>query len=209
MQRLPATLTDVHTEERRGPGRPPEYDRDAVLMGAIDVFWRKGFAATSLSDLEAALDINRSTIYAAFDGKDGLYAAAVERYLGALIGPVLQQLRDGNDGLADVVAFIDVVEGFLVGADSPAGCLILNSIGTPNPAPNVAEYVLAERDALRAAFGRAESAGELAPGRCEACTDTVLAGIVGMTAIGNSEETSELVPALAASLRATITSWRP
>ena len=56
------------------------YDRDAALNAALDLFWSKGFHATSIKDLETALGMRSGSIYAAFKSKENLYALALERY---------------------------------------------------------------------------------------------------------------------------------
>src|SRR5437879_12839329 len=61
-------------------GRPREFDREAALEQAIDVFWCHGYEATSVSDLTAAMNINPPSLYAAFGDKEKLFLAAVERY---------------------------------------------------------------------------------------------------------------------------------
>src|SRR5438552_2002737 len=61
-------------------GRPREFDREAALERAIDVFWRHGYEATSVSDLTAAMNINPPSLYAAFGDKEKLFLQAVERY---------------------------------------------------------------------------------------------------------------------------------
>ena len=61
-------------------GRPREFDREAALERAIDVFWRHGYEATSMSDLTAAMGINPPSLYAAFGDKEKLFLEAVERY---------------------------------------------------------------------------------------------------------------------------------
>ncbi|MGZ8649825.1 MAG: TetR/AcrR family transcriptional regulator [Solirubrobacteraceae bacterium] len=46
----------------------------------MTVFWRKGYEATSLSDLTEAMGINRTSLYAAFGNKEELFGRALERY---------------------------------------------------------------------------------------------------------------------------------
>lgn len=60
--------------------RAANYDRDGALDAAMAVFWRKGYHATSLKDLELAMCMKPGSIYAAFDSKENLYLLAIERY---------------------------------------------------------------------------------------------------------------------------------
>ncbi len=60
--------------------RKPSYDRDALISQARDIFWRHGWAGTSLKDLERELKLKPGSFYAAFGSKDALYALALERY---------------------------------------------------------------------------------------------------------------------------------
>lgn len=60
--------------------RKPSYDRDALIDRARDIFWRQGWAGTSLKDLERELQLKPGSFYAAFGSKDALYALALERY---------------------------------------------------------------------------------------------------------------------------------
>ena len=63
--------------------RAENYDRDAALDAAMILFWRKGYHATSLKDLESSLHMKPGSIYAAFDSKENLYLLAIERYFEA------------------------------------------------------------------------------------------------------------------------------
>ncbi|WP_085823696.1 TetR/AcrR family transcriptional regulator [Ruegeria meonggei] len=60
--------------------RKPSYDRDALIAQARDIFWRQGWAGTSLKDLERELKLKPGSFYAAFGSKDALYALTLERY---------------------------------------------------------------------------------------------------------------------------------
>lgn len=61
--------------------RSKEFDRDAALESAMNVFWDKGYAATSLEDLVTAMNIGRQSLYDTFGGKRELFEAALDRYM--------------------------------------------------------------------------------------------------------------------------------
>lgn len=60
--------------------RKPSYDRDALIDRARDLFWQRGWAGTSLKDLEASLHLKPGSFYAAFGSKDALFSLALQRY---------------------------------------------------------------------------------------------------------------------------------
>lgn len=60
--------------------RKPNYDKDDLINRARDLFWKRGWAGTSLKDLEAALQMKPGSFYAAFGSKEALFALAMERY---------------------------------------------------------------------------------------------------------------------------------
>lgn len=60
--------------------RRPNYDRDDLIDRARDLFWRSGWAGTSLKDLEATLKMKPGSFYAAFGSKEALYELALEKY---------------------------------------------------------------------------------------------------------------------------------
>ncbi len=61
-------------------GRPRAFDRDAALDAATEMFWRRGFSATSMADLCEAMGISAPSLYAAFGSKEDLYEAALKHY---------------------------------------------------------------------------------------------------------------------------------
>jgi AcrR family transcriptional regulator len=62
-------------------GRPKKFSREEVLEKAMPVFWKHGFADTSLHDLERATGVNKSGLYTEFRDKEDLFLACLRRYL--------------------------------------------------------------------------------------------------------------------------------
>lgn len=61
-------------------GRTKQFDRDEVLDAAVQVFWKKGYSDTSLSDLEKATGVNKSGLYSEFKDKDDIFLESLKRY---------------------------------------------------------------------------------------------------------------------------------
>lgn len=62
-------------------GRLKTFSREEVLEKAMPVFWKQGFADTSLQDLEQATGVNRSGLYTEFRDKEDLFVACLRHYL--------------------------------------------------------------------------------------------------------------------------------
>ena len=74
-------LTGMKREKVKSAlGRPRAFDAEKALDRAMQVFWRKGYLGTSLSDLTDAMGINRPSLYAAFGNKKSLFRKALDRY---------------------------------------------------------------------------------------------------------------------------------
>lgn len=133
----------------------------------MSLFWRKGYEATSMADLTAAMGIGAPSLYAAFGSKEALYSEAL-RYYQEKFG---QLAWERFESAATARA---AVEGLLLDAaaalttcasDKPTGCMLtLSSIDGDSHA-TLCESVRASRGAilgrLEARFARAATAGEI------------------------------------------------
>ena len=107
--------------------RPPEFDRSKALDRALALFWRRGYQATSLADLLAAMDIGRSSFYAAFTDKRTLYVECMDLFAARMMA-LLERTRAERPP-------VDVLQGFLErnfvgarGARPDWGCMLVNSV---------------------------------------------------------------------------------
>jgi AcrR family transcriptional regulator len=106
-------------------GRPREFEIDEALEAALQIFWRKGYEGTSLSDLTQAMGITRPSLYATFGNKEELFRKVLDRYEDVC-------MRFMRDALEEPTSRA-VVEKLLYGsADAqtdpphPPGCLGMN-----------------------------------------------------------------------------------
>ncbi|MBR1214886.1 TetR/AcrR family transcriptional regulator [Bradyrhizobium sp. JYMT SZCCT0180] len=104
-------------------GRPRAYEPDVALSRALDVFWKDGFAATSLDDLSAATGMNRPSLYGAFGDKRELYKKTYESYRNRA------RARMGEAFAADMPLrpmllriYGIALDMYLSGEDGPRGC---------------------------------------------------------------------------------------
>jgi TetR/AcrR family transcriptional regulator, transcriptional repressor for nem operon len=108
--------------------RPRAFDMDATLDGMLDVFWRKGFAGTSIPDLSAATDLLPGSLYAAFGSKDEMFRLSLGRYAAWLAA---RMPRD-TTGLDGIKAGLDTIVRLTVADRERRGCPMLNAIPEAN-----------------------------------------------------------------------------
>jgi TetR/AcrR family transcriptional regulator, transcriptional repressor for nem operon len=108
-------------------GRPREFDVDDALDKAIRVFREHGYAATSIGDLTAAMELTTGSVYKAFKDKRAIFLAAFDRYT-ALRNDQVRRVSDttkpGREKLRDLLTFY--VESSR-GSEGRRGCLVVGS----------------------------------------------------------------------------------
>ena len=146
-------------------GRPRSFDIDRALDRALQVFWRKGYEGTSLSDLTKAVGVNRPSLYAAFGDKETLFRKALDRYLDGPAAYTQEALKESTARA--------VIERLLRGAAdlnaaprNPGGCLMVQgALACGEAADSIRQELTACRAAGEAAIRRrleyAKSEGDL------------------------------------------------
>jgi AcrR family transcriptional regulator len=136
-------------------GRPRAYDPTEALKAAREVFWLKGYAATSLDDIVGATGMNRPSLYAAFGDKEAIYLAALKMQSELLVTAVASacQLEMKLKPFLDLF-FERCIESYMAGAQGARGCFL---VGTALTESLMREDV---GEVVRSAFGRCEDALE-------------------------------------------------
>ncbi|MFD8010787.1 TetR/AcrR family transcriptional regulator [Streptomyces sp. NPDC058955] len=147
--------------------RTKEFDPGAALQAALDLFWARGYEATSMADLVEHLGIGRASIYATFGNKHELYLKALDRYLETRDPGLVEELSAPGPALPAVRA---LVRRFAAEATAEHerlnGCFVTNSAAELAPRdPAVARRVELSWEQietlLHSALTRARAQGEL------------------------------------------------
>jgi AcrR family transcriptional regulator len=154
-------------------GRPRGFDRDAALEAAMLLFWRKGFAATSMNDLCDAMGVRSPSLYAAFGSKEALYLEAIAHYVQTIGPPVWDKLAEGATARAGIEnLLIAWTESLPKSRATPAGCMaLLAAVGDEWPAAIVRVVKKVRLEMLSTLRARLENA--VAKGELPASTDIV------------------------------------
>ncbi|KMJ15882.1 TetR/AcrR family transcriptional regulator [Serratia marcescens] len=159
---------------KKSRGRPKQFDRDRALESALDLFWRHGYEATSLADLVEVTGAKAPTLYAEFGNKEGMFRAAVERYLQKYTTCTNQLLEQALPVAEIVEAYVRSSVEVFTDPDTPSGCfMVCASAALSSASDDVAQMLRkkhhAQESALKACFDRKVQQGELL-----AKTDTAL-----------------------------------
>jgi AcrR family transcriptional regulator len=130
--------------EPKKRGRPRAYDPDTALARAAAVFWKAGYAGTSLDDLSEATGMNRPSLYAAFGDKRDLYLKTLERYSAEARDETLKILADDPPLRVFLKRFYDKALDLYFG-DGPRGCYTVGTAATVAAVDAGVRDFLAER----------------------------------------------------------------
>lgn len=183
--------------------RPREFDTDAALDAAMEVFWRKGYEDAALPDLLGAMGIARGSLYKAFADKRALYLATLDRYESKVVEPGLAALCDRSepDGVARIQRMMQGACAAAACADAPPGCFMCNAAVDRAPAdPEVAARVerMLQRieDAIAGALAEgAATAGWTAERRREAAR-LLTSAYVGLRVIARAGRPAAMLEAI-------------
>lgn len=169
--------------------RSKEFDVDAALQAALELFWERGYEATSVADLVERLGVGKASLYATFGTKHDLYLAALDRYVGWADARVVDELSMPGAALPAVRGLVRRYVAEMQVGDLRRGCLVVNSAVELPADPQVVQRVERSWDtlevALVVALTRARAGGELPADRDpRALARLLLAVLQGLQVLG-------------------------
>lgn len=188
----------------RARGRPRAFDRCAALAQATRLFWSKGYEATSIADLTAAMGIGSTSLYAAFGSKEALFSEALAYYMQQYAHLFWDRFDAAQTSREAVEAFLLDSAAVLTGTvvDIPRGCMAtLSAVGSEGHV-ELGERVRAARaatfDKLTARLRRAVDDGELpAATEIQALARFVQSVQNGMTLLARDDVSADELAAVA------------
>jgi TetR/AcrR family transcriptional repressor of nem operon len=146
--------------------RTKEFEPEKALTMAMDLFWRRGYEATSVHDLLEEMGIGRGSMYDTFGDKRALFLAALERYEETRVSRA-DEILEGSASAVEGIRrlFETTIEG-LVSYEPRRGCLLANTAVELAPhdeqiARRISCYVRRTEDAFERALVRGRATGEI------------------------------------------------
>jgi len=147
-------------------GRPRQFDEKVVLDAATDVFWTKGYEATSTRDLSDCMGLTHASLYNAFGDKRALFIRALDNYLDRSLRERITRVEATFPPDRAIVAFLHEVVERSLGDAEQRGCMLVNSaLEARSDDPELRSIVAAETTVIEDFFRRsilaAQKTGEI------------------------------------------------
>ncbi|MEU3752324.1 TetR/AcrR family transcriptional regulator [Streptomyces olivoreticuli] len=178
-------------------GRPKQFDPDVAIDQAMDVFWRKGYAATTPQDLVDGTGIGKGSLYHAFGSKHALFARALERYRDTQAAALVELLGHPGSVRDRLRAGLEILVEIDLGDPGRRGCFGVNTAtelgGVDEEATELVRRMFERTEgAFRSALEEGQRSGEI-----DGCLDVhaaaslLLATVIGMRVIARTAEGPE------------------
>lgn len=167
--------------------RQREFDVEQALDAAMQLFWEKGYEATSLSDLTSAMGIQRPSIYATFGDKKELFEAALRRYTSAHAASIRTKLQRHPSAKEAIRGFFEGMVEEEYSGGSSRGCFCINTIVELAPHDKKFEILTREHEMYLAAIfqetlEKGQRSGELQKSMdAQALAQTLVVSLIGLT----------------------------
>ncbi|MFD3869894.1 TetR/AcrR family transcriptional regulator [Streptomyces sp. NPDC058623] len=190
-------------------GRPKQFDPDVAVERAMDVFWRKGYAATTPQDLVDEIGIGKGSLYHAFGSKQALFERALTRYRDAQAAWLTELLDHPGPAKDRLRGALEALVALDLGDPDRRGCMAVNTAAESAPSDlwttdTVRGMFARTEGAFRATVEEGQRAGEIDAGRdAAAVASWLLATVIGMRVLAKTaQDASQLTRVVDAAVAA-------
>jgi len=193
------------------PGPAKQFDPRTALERARDLFWRRGYDGTGVTELEAVLGVGRKSLYDTFGNKRALYLAALEQYGASVIEAICVGLERADTPAIDNLERVLTKLARHHGSGASLGCLLGVALGQierddDELAAQLRGWLARLEQAFEVALSRAALEGALRDSvRPRDAARQLVALVQGLALLGRVAETPT---ALASAVRAALAGVR-
>lgn len=124
----------------------------------MSLFWAKGYAETSLADLEAASGLNRRQLYNGIGDKRTMFLQALDDFSTMAGRQFLVPLEREDAGLREIAGLLETFLQLAAEQAAPTGCMVCSASQDEVAIDkDVAKRIENYFDRIRAAYGNALS----------------------------------------------------
>lgn len=106
--------------------RPREFDKTEALSQAMNVFWSRGYEATSLCDLLSAMELSKSSFYDTFGSKHDVFLATIEHYKKTISAQVSAVAEVDSPARKLIEGMFEKAASRMTEKDGQRGCYLNN-----------------------------------------------------------------------------------
>ncbi|QIW19792.1 TetR/AcrR family transcriptional regulator [Bacillus thuringiensis] len=169
-----------------------EFDEEKALDAAMQLFWEKGYAATSLSELTAKMEIQKPSLYSAFGDKESLFEAALRRYTNLHAANIRTKLQKEQSVKGAIRTFFENMVEEEYKKTFSKGCFCINTMVELAPHNEKFEVLTREHQMYLAVIfqeliTKGIQSGELQSDlNAKALAQTLVTSLIGLTVLMKS-----------------------
>lgn len=107
--------------------RTKAFNENEVLQKAMELFWKKGYTATSPADIVSALGISRSSLYSTYGDKRSLFLRSLQHYINTRTAKLIEKFRLSDDAFATLQEVFADITNPKENDMNRYGCFVVNT----------------------------------------------------------------------------------
>ena len=175
--------------------RSKQFDERQALVSAMLVFWEKGYEGTSISDLEQAMGLKRTSIYNTFGNKSAIFERVMTCYKESMMSALFAAMDEAPDIREGMRRLLNGALDTHFDEDSPGGCLVVLSLmesgqHDEQSLDSMQQTIHELKNAVQARLNKAKKSGELSRHLDAGSTaTTITTTMTGMMVMGKANFT--------------------